>query len=136
EGCSPFWPSNRRFLNPLYIAVDKAQGAERLSDALDLPDAVRGGDVVDYATVGGLKRRALERIWRLFADGVDPVLAEDFQRFVADAGESLYLHALFEALSETMVEAGHGPTWPGWPEACRTPTSEAVRTFAHRHRDR
>ena len=62
EGCSPFWPSHRRYLNPLYIAVDKAPGAERLGEALDLPDSVRSGDLIDYAAVGGLKRRALGRL--------------------------------------------------------------------------
>ena len=52
DGCSPFWPSHRRYLNPMYIAVDHAPGAERLGDALDLPDTVRAGDLIDYAAVG------------------------------------------------------------------------------------
>ena len=121
EGCSPFWPSHRRYLNPLYIAVDKAPGAERLGEALDLPDSVRSGDLIDYAAVGGLKRRALGRLYRIFADGDDDGLVAGFHSFVAEEGESLYLHALFEALSETMVAEGHGPTWPGWPEEYRHP---------------
>lgn len=136
DGCSPFWPSNRRYLNPLYIAVDKAPGAERLGEALDLPDAVREGDVVDYARVGGLKRRALERLWQLFSeDGADDLVAS-FQSFVAEEGEALYLHAIFEALSEAMVERGHGPTWPGWPEDYRTPADPGVKAFAAEHHDR
>jgi 4-alpha-glucanotransferase len=136
EGCSPFWPSNRRYLNPLYIAVDKAPGAERLGEALDLPDAVRAGDIVDYATVGGLKRRALGRLWQLFLDdGADDLVA-DFHAFVAEEGEALYLHALFEALSEAMVEAGHGPAWPGWPADFRTPADPGVKALAAEHHDR
>ena len=35
ERCSPFSPSNRAFLNPLYIAVDKAPGFAGMEDALD-----------------------------------------------------------------------------------------------------
>jgi len=130
EGCSPFWPSNRRYLNPLYIAVDKAPGAERLGDALDLPDTVRAGDLVDYAGVRALKHGALERLWRLFDDDGDAALVAEFQSFVAEEGESLYLHALFEALSEAMVAEGRGATWPGWPEDVRSPAGAAVKAFA------
>jgi 4-alpha-glucanotransferase len=135
-GCSPFWPSNRRYLNPLYIAVDKAPGAERLGEALDLPDTVRAGDIVDYASVGGLKRRALGRLWQLFRQDGEDDLVSDFQTFVAEEGESLYLHALFEALSEAMVEAGHGPTWPSWPEDLRSPAEPGVKAFAADRHDR
>lgn len=135
EGCSPFWPSHRRYLNPMYIAVDRAPGAERLGDALDLPEAVRGGELVDYAAVGGLKRRALGRLWQLFADDGDEGLTADFHSFVAEEGEPLYLHALFEALSQTMVAAGHGPTWPGWPEGYRSPADGPVKGFAAEQHD-
>lgn len=136
EGCSPFWPSNRRYLNPLYIAVDKAPGAERLGEALDLPNSVRDGDLVDYASVGRLKHRALERLWRLFEADGDEALTADFHSFVAEEGESLYLHALFEALSEAMTAEGHGATWPGWPEAYRNPAADGVKAFAAGHHDR
>ena len=136
EGCSPFWPSHRRYLNPLYIAVDRAPGADRLGDALELPESVRAGDLIDYAGVGGLKRRALGRLYRLFADDGDDGLAADFHSFVAEEGESLFLQALFEALSEAMVAEGHGPVWPGWPEGYRSPADDAVKAFAAEHHDR
>ncbi len=136
EGCSPFWPSHRQFLNPLYIAVDKAPGAERLGDALDMPEPVRAGDVVDYAMVGALKREALARLWQLFADDGDEALVASFHSFVAEEGEALYLHALFETLSEDMVERGHGATWPGWPEDFHTPAGDAVKAFAANRHDR
>jgi 4-alpha-glucanotransferase len=135
DGCSPFWPSHRRYLNPIYIAVDRAPGAERLGDALDLPDTVRGGELIDYAAVGGLKRRALGRLWRLFEDDGAASLTADFHSFVAEEGESLYLHALFEALSETLAADGHGPVWPGWPEEYRTPSGDAVKAFAAKRND-
>ena len=135
-GCSPFWPSNRRYLNPLYIAVDKAPGAERLGDALDLPAEIRDGDLVDYAAVAGLKLRALGRLWRLFGTDGEESLRAEFHSYVAEEGEALYLHALFEALSERMVEDGFAPTWPGWPEAYRNPAEAPVKAFAARHHDR
>ena len=52
-----------------------------------------------------------------------------------ERGESLYLHALFEALSEAMVQQGHGPSWHGWPEEFRHPQSDAVRAFAEEQRE-
>ncbi|MCB1502711.1 MAG: 4-alpha-glucanotransferase [Bauldia sp.] len=134
-GCSPFWPSHRRYLNPMYIAVDRVPGAERLGDALELPDSVREGDLVDYAAVRGYKRRALERLFRMFETDGDDALRADFLSFVAEEGESLYLHALFEALSETMVAEGREATWPSWPEAYRSPAEAAVKAFADESHD-
>ncbi len=121
EGCSPFWPSNRRFLNPLYIALDKAPGAGRLGDALAVPMAIRASPLVDYVVVGPIKRRALGFLFRIFLELEDDDLAADFQGFLVDQGEALYLHALFEALSERMTEMGHGPTWTNWPECVPPP---------------
>ena len=37
-------------------------------------------------------------------------------------GEALYLHALFEALSEAMTQQGNGAGWHGWPDEFRHPT--------------
>ncbi len=41
DHCSPFSPSNRDFLNPLYIAIDHAPGYAGMEDALEPPDELR-----------------------------------------------------------------------------------------------
>lgn len=135
DRCSPFFPSSRQFLNPLYIAVDKVSGAEALGDALDIPEEIRGGDLIDYAAVGPIKRKALGFLFRLFQDRASEAEAAAFAGFVAERGRSLYLHALFEALSEEMVERGQGATWHNWPDVYRDPGTEAVRSFASNHAD-
>jgi 4-alpha-glucanotransferase len=130
ERCSPFSPSNRRFLNPLYIAVDRLAGFEPASvDAEDL-EAARAGDLVDYAAVARLKLRALRRLW---AAGHRDEAA--LARFRAAGGASLERHARFEAISAQMAAEGHGAGWDGWPEAWRDPDGAAVADFARERED-
>ncbi|NJM33587.1 MAG: hypothetical protein HC850_01535 [Rhodomicrobium sp.] len=55
---SPYSPSSRRFINPLYISID---GADRLSDEDRLAlRTVRESELIDYDAVTRLKRQALE----------------------------------------------------------------------------
>lgn len=133
EHCSPFSPSNRRFLNPLYIAIDKAPFHARMKDALQPPDDIRSGDLVDYARVGAIKIKALTFLFRIFQARAGKRDRKAFEEFVVRGGQALYLHALFEALSATMTETGHGAGWHGWPEDYRHPGTDAVRAFAEEH---
>ena len=130
---SPFSPSSRRFLNPLYIALDKAPGAETVLAEVAVPPEVRDAEFVDYAAVGPLKRKALTFLFRAFREAGAPADADDFAAYVAGGGRPLYLHALFEALSAAMVERGHGATWHNWPEEFRHPADKAVAAFAADH---
>jgi 4-alpha-glucanotransferase len=130
ERCSPFFPSSREFLNPLYIALDKAPGAETLGDALEAPADFQATELVDYRRVGPFKRQALERLFRIFEAQDENADAEDFVRFCVERGRPLYMHALFEALSEAMVQRGNGATWHGWPEEYAHPGTDSVRAFA------
>lgn len=126
DACSPFSPSNRRFLNPLYIAVDQVPGYAR-SDLLD-PDAlaqVRQGDLVDYAAVARLKIPALRALW-----GQQRQPSDSFNAFRAAGGQPLLRHALFEAISEHLTAKGHGAGWRSWPKEWQDVDGDAVRTFA------
>ncbi len=125
ERCSPFAPSNRAFLNPLYIAVDDVPGAGPPPDLT----ALRASDRVDYCRVAALKIDALREIFSR-APFADAAAREQHDRFVRERGTALYHHALFEALSSAMVHTGHAAGWRGWPEDCRGPDTPAVRAFA------
>ena len=129
EHCSPFSPSNRQFLNPLYIAIDKTPGYERLGESIE-PPGIRDAELVDYRRVGDLKAKVLERFFRIFDTLDEDGLSRDFERFCAERGQPLYLHALFETLSQAMSQQGHGPTWHGWPEEYRHPGTDSVRALA------
>jgi 4-alpha-glucanotransferase len=135
ERFSPFSPSSREFLNPLYIAIDKVSGFEALRDALEPPEEVRATELVDYRAVGSLKRKALERLFRIFQENALDEDTANFERFIGERGEPLYLHALFEALSEAMSQQGHGATWHGWPEEFSRPDTDSVGAFAEEQRE-
>lgn len=128
---SPFMPSNRRFLNALYIAMDDLPGRTR-PDTAELA-RVEAAELIDYEAVGALKRKGLRSVFGRSPFDESRYRREDFEAFRAAGGTALERHALFEALSQEMVEAGHGAGWKSWPEPYRSPDSPAVARFARRH---
>jgi len=127
---SPFSPSNRRFLNPLYIAVDELPSFDPACVLADALAAVRATELVDYPAVTALKLGALGCLWQTAPGDLD-----ELARFRAAGGEALERHARFEAISARMTAEGHGPGWPRWPEELQDPDSPAVTAFAARHAD-
>lgn len=126
--CSPFSPSNRRLLNPLYIAVDRVEGFDRAEHVdADRLRRARSGDLVDYPAVARLKLPVLRALWRRA-----PRSAE-FEQYRAAGGRALYRHALFEAVSEHQTAQGRGAGWTSWPEEWHDVEGAAVQRFAERH---
>ena len=165
ESASPYSPSSRLFLNPLYIDVDAAAerdavGADPAADPGEgrgdergggsestsgQPDenalrAARDGELVDYEAVAELKRRAFETLWSRFTSrhrerGTTRERA--FDAFREREGEPLARFALFEALRESLHERGEvAGDWRQWPEPLRSPESPTVLAFAARHAER
>jgi 4-alpha-glucanotransferase len=130
ERCSPFSPSNRAFLNPLYIAVDDVPGAAPPPDL----SALRAAERVDYSRVGALKITALRDIFAR-APFADDAARADHDSFVQERGTPLYRHAMFEALSCDFVRAGRGVGWTDWPDDYHRPDTPSVRAFAEAHED-
>ena len=125
--CSPFSPSNRRFLNPLYIAVDRVEGF-----ALDMADRdqiarLQATELVDYQGVATAKLQALRAAWR--AAGAPD--ADD--AFRHQHGPDLDRHALFEAVSARMVAQGHGAGWRDWPRDWQDADGPQVAAFGREH---
>ena len=117
DRCSPFSPSNRRFLNPLYIAPDLL--------GCDRPDDLPDGDLVDYASVARAKLAALRTAFDGSED--DP----DFDAFQATEGRALHLHALYETISHDRGGAG----WTDWPEALHDPEGDAAQAVGRDRAD-
>lgn len=131
DRCSPYEPSNRAFLNPLYIAVDEVGGyspAEQSQQALRL---LRESRFVDYKGVAKAKLGALRKIWESHRNSDNTA----FANFVSGGGEALHLHALFEAISKVMSDAGEGAGWRTWPEALQSPYSPKVAALETEHAD-
>ncbi|HEY1721177.1 MAG TPA: glycogen debranching protein GlgX [Magnetospirillaceae bacterium] len=136
ERASPYHPSDRRFLDPIYLdiaALDDLPG-ERATDAETA--ALAKGEIVDYRHVWALKRRILESRFAAFetastASASSP-LVEAFANFVVTGGQSLGRFSAHEAIAETL----QGQTWPHWPAELRDPAGLAVAEFAAAHASR
>ncbi|MGI2034197.1 4-alpha-glucanotransferase [Rhizobium panacihumi] len=134
--CSPYEPSSRLFLNPLYIAVDRLPFFQPDADQHQAVASLRDTDLVAYEAVASAKLAALRSIWMRSAceDSGDMHLAE-FRSFIDDGGEPLRRHALFEALSAHMVDSGYSAGWHTWPKAFQDPISPETVSFASKHDD-
>jgi 4-alpha-glucanotransferase len=120
DRCSPYFPSTREFLNPLYIAIDVLPfGAEVLAGS---DRDFRNTGAVAYAAISQLKHRALREIFTKAAPGDDPA----FRKFCAEHGDDLENFARFETISAFMANQGFESGWPNWPREFQDPHSTAV----------
>jgi 4-alpha-glucanotransferase len=125
---SPYFPSSRRWSNPLALRVDELPGAAGDATIGELGARARrlnSGPLVDRDQVWSLKRRALELLW----ERARPDLR--FDRWRDEAGDELETYARFCALAEH-----HGSGWRDWPVEHRHPDRHGVDAFASEHADR
>lgn len=127
---SPYFPSSRRWLNPLYLQIDELPGAGD-PEIVGLAASARGllsQRLIDRDEVWRHKLAALEHLWEQSRQsGPDKRLKE----WRAAQGESLETYARFCALAEH-----HDCGWTSWPVEHRHPGAPAVGTFAASHADR
>jgi 4-alpha-glucanotransferase len=134
--CSPYEPSSRLFLNPLYIAIDKLPGFRPDTEQRTTIDALRATDLVAYEAVALTKLSALRSIWARWKDTeTSDYNAADFEAFVGDGGNALLRHVLFETLSAYMVQSGFSAGWHSWPKEFQDPDASTVASFAAEHDD-
>jgi 4-alpha-glucanotransferase len=126
QEASPYFPSSRLYLNPLYLRVEEVPGAagigalrEQLAAAGHQLNAHR---LINRDAVFRLKTQAFEKIYRHFHRD------ERFEKYRAEQGETLRRFATFCVLAERL-----GGGWREWPARFRRPDSAAVREFAARH---
>ncbi len=132
QAASPYFPSSRRFRNPLYLRVEDVPGAAAaLGDRLDaLAQAGRALNrrrLIDRDAVWRLKLDALGQVWDDFAG--DPVF--DRWRQGPGGGGPLDAYATFCVLVED-----HGADWQAWPESFRHPDQPEVAAYGRKHEDR
>jgi 4-alpha-glucanotransferase len=89
---SPYSPSSRLFLNPLY--ADPAATFDTKVVAAD--ESFENDDLIDWAAAGTAKFARLRQLFDEF-DEIDTPLTREFERFVHEGGEALRQHARFEA---------------------------------------
>jgi len=152
QGTSPYYPTTRRFLNPLYLRVEDVPGArstgfsrngdelppeggttstEQLAQLAAEARRLNALPQLDRDRVFQLKQRALRTIWNACGKGDSPIFADTkigtvpFDTFRREQGGSLERFATFCALSEQF-----GPDWRKWPAEYHRPQNIAVVRFA------
>lgn len=124
---SPYSPSSRLFLNPLYIdleAVPEFRAVE-ISGLRGVILDLRMLEFIDYPRVAAVKAKALRETYRAFREQSDPARREAFERFRAERGESLVRYAAFETLREQ-----YGSPWWLWPHEWHRPSMEQLATLS------
>ncbi|MBK7424007.1 MAG: 4-alpha-glucanotransferase, partial [Propionivibrio sp.] len=145
---SPYSPSNRCYLNILYLDVAAVPEFAECEAARQLVGnetfqarlrRLRTGSQVAYEEASAVKREVLALLYRHFFDkhlSQDDDRAQAFKRYRKQCGASLEQHARFEALQDHFHH--ENPTvwgWPAWPEAYRHPEAPAVSVFAEEYRE-
>jgi len=126
---SPYFPSSRRFRNPLYLKIGEVPGASEAR--LDLEPLARAGQDlnvgrrIDRDAVFRLKSRALDLLWSRFVG--DP----EFDDYRRREGRPLEEYATFCVLAER-----HGGGFTRWPTDYRRPDAPAVAEFRRAQRGR
>ncbi len=149
ERASPYSPSSRQFLNPLYLDVERIEDFAESEAArlMHLPEfqsvraRARAAPLVDYRLVADLKRRMLELVYGSFRERQLAVpqssRARAFRDYQGAQGPALRQFATFQALHERHATADPArPSWRSWPEPYRRPGSPAGGAFVENHLDR
>ena len=141
---SPYSPSSREWLNPIYLDVEKV-GAftynEQLKNWLAQPKirqriaALRITETVTYTAVWACKRDALHMAFNAFEQDTCEAAVNEraaFEAFVLEKGKALQGFGLFEALDQYYSRPGQ-VGWQSWPSEFHQPDGEAVEKFACSH---
>jgi len=137
DRASPYHPSDRRFIDPIYIDVERVADFEASREARAVFAAnertvagLRASDIVDYPSVWRVKRAVLDACFATFdrRPANDPLVTE-FDAYVRSRGESLRAFAVFSA----MCAMDPGRPWQRWPRGLRRPEAGAAKAFGERH---
>ena len=131
---SPYLPTSRRFVNPLYLRVEAipefayVSHRGRIRKARNVAQAhANAAELVDRDSAWRIKRAALKSVYQVQPS---PGRALAYETYRAREGRSLDDFATWCALAEQ-----HGNDWHHWPTELRHPDGEAVAAFATKHAD-
>ncbi|MFL5259005.1 MAG: 4-alpha-glucanotransferase, partial [Hyphomicrobiales bacterium] len=123
---SPYQPSDRRFIDPIYIDLAGLLAEWPLPRALQMAneqsralEELSAEPYVNYSGAWKLKAAILREVFTEFPGSAD------FESFVSKGGEEFYKHGLFEALASVF----------GIAEQRRWPANSDLQRFAKDHRE-
>jgi 4-alpha-glucanotransferase len=120
---SPYSPSSRFFLDPIY--------ADPALAGMDISHPSDGGDLIDWKEV---QTRKFAQLRVAYGKTVEEIQRNgSFRSFCHDGGQRLFDHALYEALDAHFRSEGKD-TPKQWPHPFLNPRSREVQEFAERER--
>nr|WP_291421675.1 glycogen debranching protein GlgX [Acidocella sp.] len=131
ERASPYHPSDRRYLDPIHLALDALHDIPGFTPAPSTPP----GDSLNYPAIWLEKSRFLQNLFDGFVAAArilpNHPMVRKFESFIAAGGEQLEGFANFQVISALYP----GTSWQRWPAALRDAASAQVRELARRHRE-
>lgn len=133
---SPYLPTSRRYVNPLYVRPEAIPEYAELDDRsrariaqlkTRLRKDLAGEDLIHRNEVWAAKTEALRVI---YDHGLRPARRMAFNDFLRREGRSLTQFATWSALVTRF-----GGDWREWPVELRRPSSPTVALFAEQHVD-
>ncbi len=130
---SPYLPTTRRFVNPLYLRVEDVPELARLEHAAygrvtALAAGARALNRVDRIDRDAAWLAKKEALRLLFDVGLTGRRERSFVEFCDREGDGLTTYATWCALVEE-----YGMPWRDWADELQDPSSAAVATFRERH---
>lgn len=126
---SPYLPTTRRFVNPIYVRVEdipevaylRGPARKAVSGAATKASALNAGPTIDRDAAWELKVEALRAV---YAVPRSPGRQRELDAFLAEQGTGLVAFATWCALATRF-----GTDATLWPDELRDPASPAVSTF-------
>jgi 4-alpha-glucanotransferase len=127
---SPYYPSSRRYRNPLFLRLEDLPGWTALDPTLrerlgTAGRALNEARRIDRDAIFALKTEGLEALYARFSGDAE------FDRYCIGEGRALTEFATYCALAEI-----HGKDWRVWPAPVRRPDGDGVSTFRAARADR
>ena len=130
---SPYLPTSRRFVNPLYLRVEAIPEYARVSKRAKV-DKLRAAivsrseksETIERDAAWAAKRKALKLVYRVRRSAGRELA---FQAYKRREGAALENFATWCALAEK-----HGGDWRRWPAELQRPGGPGVAEFVERHR--
>ncbi|MGA2552629.1 MAG: 4-alpha-glucanotransferase [Burkholderiaceae bacterium] len=132
---SPYAPSSRLFLNPLYIDPVPVFGSAVVGQALQAAVDAKEWSALDrhphiqWPRVAAVRMQVFAYLFARHTSLLNSERLAELRAFREAGGEALEDHARFEALDRAQ-RALHRFSWQQWPDALRDPRSDAVEAFA------
>ncbi|GLR67020.1 hypothetical protein GCM10010909_17010 [Acidocella aquatica] len=129
ERASPYHPSDRRYLDPIHLALDALRDIPGFSGVAHMPEST----MIDYSAVWALKNRFLKALFIRFEEVSKNHAAhrvvQEFETFIAAGGKQLEQFADFEVISGIYP----GIPWQVWPVPLRDAATVEVRELVQAH---